>query len=309
MADSECRAAIFIVQTGVKVESIIQEVKELLGTLSSTPTQFLCTLVYDSDQSDFHDQLVHELSTVFPSMTKENVISINTSPQEAILVQGGFAIKRALDSRKICDFVVFSTKDCLSALLVVMDTILTSAYHMRVKVYNGPYIDIPAVLANTGADTRSAVKKECSKYLAELTTNPHEKLEVIKSDLICNKTFVHGFSTRKGGCSFYPSVASLNLAFTAEKRDPVMVVEENCHRLLKSLGAPSHRFEVAKAVHGNTVWIVGAPQLAGYDAIVCNKPGVVVAAPAADCVTIILADEKRAVCAAVHSGWKGKYSN
>jgi hypothetical protein len=313
MADSEqieCDAAIFVVQTGVKIETIIQEVKELLGTLSSTPTQFLCAMVYDSDHSDFHDQLVHELSTAFPSMMKENVVSINTSPQEAILVQRGFAIKCALDSRKISDFVVFSTEDRLSALLVVMDTMLTSAYHMRVKVYNGPYIiDIPAALANTGADTRSAVKKECSKYLAELATNPHEKLEVIKSDLICNKTFVHGFSTRKGGCSFYPSVASLNLAFTAEKRDPVMVVEENRHRLLKSLGAPSHRFEVAKAVHGNTVWVVGTPQLSGYDAIVCDKPGVVVAAPAADCVTIILADERRGVCAAVHSGWKGKYSN
>ena len=301
----ECDAAIFVVQNGVQVITIIQEFKELLGTLSSPTPTFM---VYDGigDQSDFHDQLVHELTTAFPSMTKENIISINAPPQEAIPVQGGFAIKHALDSRKISDFVMLSTEDRLSALLVVMDTIFTSAYHMRVKVYSGSYVDIPAALAITGENTRSAIKKKCSKYLTELATNPQEKLEVMKSDLICIKTFVHGFSTRKGGCSFYPSVASLNLAFTAEKRDPIIVVEENRIRLLKSLGAPSHKFEVAKAVHGNTVWVVGTPQLPGYDAIVCNKHGVIVAAPAADCVTTILADEKREVCAAVHSGWKGK---
>ena len=299
----KCDAAIFVVQNGVQIITIIQEFKELLGRLSSTTPTFM---VYDGDQSDFHNQLIHELTTAFPSMTKENIISINAPPQEAIPVQGGFAIKHALDSRKISDFVMLSTEDRLSALLVVMHTIFTSVYHMRVKVYSGPYIDVPSVLANTGEDTRSAIKKECSKYLTELSTNPQEKLEVMKSNLICNKTFVHGFSTRKGGCSFYPSVASLNLAFTIEKRDPVVVTEENRHRLLKSLGAPLHKFEVAKAVHGNTVWVVDTPQLPGYDAIVCDKPGVVVAAPAADCVTIILADEKREVCAAVHSGWKGK---
>ena len=298
-ADSECDAAVFIVQSGIKVTTIIQEFKELVGKLSKIPTLYT---VYDGDQSDFHDQLAHELTTAFPSMAQENIISINAP----LPVQGGFAIKHALDSRKISDFVIFSSEEHLSALLIVMDTILTSVYHMKVKMYSGSCINIPAILRNTVEDTESAIKKECTEYVSELTLDPHETVEIIQSDLICSKMFVHGFSTRKGGCSFYPSVASLNLVFTPEKRDPPIVVEENRHRLLKSVGVPSHRFEVAKAVHGNTVWIVGTPQLPGYDAIVCDKPDVVVAAPAADCVTIVLADEKRLVCAAVHSGWKGK---
>lgn len=303
----ECDAAVFIVHSEVKVTTIVQEIKELKGTICKTPT-LLCT-VYDTDsasESDFHDRLVHELTTAFPSLMQENIISISASASR-VPVKGGFAIKRALDSLKISDFVILSTEDGLSALLVAMDTIFTSAYHMRVKIYGGSYVDIPAILANTEDGTKSAIKKDCSKYLEGLTIDAWEKLEVISSDLICSKMFVHGFSTRKGGCSFYPSVASLNLAFTPEKRDPPIVVKENRHRLLKSIGAPSHRFEVAKAVHGNTVWVVGTPQLPpDYDAIVCNKPGVVVAAPAADCVTIILADERRSVCAAIHSGWKGK---
>ena len=295
----ECDVAVFIVQSGTKVTTIIQEFNELVATLCKIPT--LCT-VYGGDQADFDGQLVHELTTAFPSMTQKDIISINAPTP----VQGSFAIKHALDSRRISDFVIFSAEDRLSALLVAMDTIFTSAYHMKVKAYSGSYVDIQAILANTGEDMKSTIKKECSEYVTELTLDPNKKIEIIQSDLICSKTFVHGFSTRKGGCSFYPSVASLNLAFTPEKRDPPIVIEENRHRLLKSVGAPSHRFEVAKAVHGNTVWVVGTPQLPGYDAIVCDKPGVVVVAPAADCVTIILADEKRLVCAAIHSGWKGK---
>lgn len=293
-------AAVFIVQSGMKVTAVIQEFKELVGTTTLSKIPTLC-IIYDGKQSDFHGQLVRELTTAFPSMKQEQIISTNAP----MPVQGSLTIKQILDSRKISDFVVFSSEENLSALLVVVDMIFTSAYHMKVKVYSSLYVDVPAILANTGEDTKSAFEKDCSEYLARLTINPHEELEIISSDLIGSKTFVHGFSTRKGGCSFYPSVASLNLAFTPEKRDPFIVVEENRHRLLKSVGAPSHRFEMAKAVHGNTVWTVGTPQLPGYDAIVCDKPGVVVAAPAADCVTIVLADDKRSVCAAVHSGWKG----
>ena len=50
-------AAVFIVQSGVKVETIVQELKELIGTSrSKTPTQLLCSsMVYDvdGDWSDF----------------------------------------------------------------------------------------------------------------------------------------------------------------------------------------------------------------------------------------------------------------
>ena len=294
----KCDAAVFIVQSGVKIATIVRELKELIGTsLSRTPAQLYSSMVYDvdGDWSDFHDQVVQELTTAFPSMTRESIISISASSTP---VQRGFVIKQAIDSRKISDFVIFSTEESLSALLVVIDTIFTSAYNIRVKIYSGSIVDIPALLANTGDDVISAIRRDCSKYLAELTISPYENLEVIKSDLICSKTFAHGFSTRKGGCSSYPSVASLNLVFRPEKRDSAIIVEENRRRLLKSVGTPFHRFEVAKAVHGNTVWVVGTPQLPGYDAIVCDKPGVVVAAPAADCVTIILADEKRSVCLA-----------
>jgi len=104
-------------------------------------------------------------------------------------------------------------------------------------------------------------------------------------------------------------VASLNLAYACDKRDTLIVVEENHFRLLKAAGASSHSLQIAKAVHGNSVWVVGNPEPPGYDAIVCDQPGIVIAAPAADCVTILFADSKRSVCAATHSGWKGTLGN
>ena len=43
----------------------------------------------------------------------------------------------------------------------------------------------------------------------------------------------------------------------------------------------------------------------GYDAIVTNQPGVLVAVETADCVPILLLDPVRGVAAAVHAGWRG----
>jgi purine-nucleoside/S-methyl-5'-thioadenosine phosphorylase / adenosine deaminase len=43
----------------------------------------------------------------------------------------------------------------------------------------------------------------------------------------------------------------------------------------------------------------------GYDAIVTNQPGVLVAVETADCVPILLLDPARSVSAAVHAGWRG----
>ena len=68
-----------------------------------------------------------------------------------------------------------------------------------------------------GEGVKAPIKQKCSEYLAEFSSIPRGgKVEVIRSTLICDKIFSHGFSTRKGGCSCYPSVMSLNLAYTPE---------------------------------------------------------------------------------------------
>ena len=297
-------AVVFNVQGGVHVATVVDEFSEL--TKSSCITQTPLIILNGSGTSpDFKNEVVRKLIAAFPSTKAERVVDTHAN----MPVQGGFATKELLDHNRISAFVVFTAKENLSSLLLVLPTVFTSVYHMRVKVYGDGDVNTLAILANIGESMKTSIKQKCSEYLAEVNSIPQDKVEVIRSAIICDKTFSHGFSTRKGGCSSYPSVMSLNLAFTPEKRDPLIAVEENRDRLLKAVGCSSHRFELAKAVHGNCVWTVGSPEPPGYDAIVCDKQGVVIAAPAADCVTIIFADANRSVCAVAHSGWKGILAN
>jgi polyphenol oxidase len=43
----------------------------------------------------------------------------------------------------------------------------------------------------------------------------------------------------------------------------------------------------------------------GWDALVTDQPGVMVAVRTADCVPVLLHDPKRGVVAAIHAGWRG----
>ena len=297
-----CDAVICVLRSEVQVTTVVNEFQYLMGR--ALPP--LCVILNSGDGGRSDIDFKAQLLAALPSVNPDRLISTKAS----MPVEGCFTIKRILDSNRFSNFVVLGTDDNnIVSLVVAMDIIFTSAYHFKFKIYGGSCIDIPAILAHVGEDLKLSIKKDCTEYLAEFTVSHDENVEIIKSDIICGKTFAHGFSTRKGGCSSYPSMSSLNLAYNPDKKDPSISVEENRRRFLKAIGASSHNFQLAKAVHGNTVWSIGSPEPTGYDAIVCDKPGLVVAAPAADCVTVIVADATKSVCAAVHSGWKGTLAN
>ncbi len=71
---------------------------------------------------------------------------------------------------------------------------------------------------------------------------------------------------------------------------------------------PAVRVVTVRQVHGTDVLAIDRRTTAvsgGYDAIVTNQPGVLVAVETADCVPILLLDASRGVYAAVHAGWRG----
>ncbi len=77
---------------------------------------------------------------------------------------------------------------------------------------------------------------------------------------------------------------------------------------------PSWRVVTVHQVHGTEALVLdhrsarfskSATEGHGYDAIVTNQPGVLVAVGTADCVPILLLDPVRRVSAAVHAGWRG----
>ncbi|GAC1393459.1 MAG: peptidoglycan editing factor PgeF [Polyangiales bacterium] len=118
----------------------------------------------------------------------------------------------------------------------------------------------------------------------------------------------HGFSTRLGGVSTGP-FATLNLAL-APGDDPAAVAT-NLARFSRAIGVPAGRLVQTSQVHGATVRVVGAgddPRTVvreEADALVSRDSEIPIGVRVADCVPILLLDERTGHVAAVHAGWRG----
>ena len=114
----------------------------------------------------------------------------------------------------------------------------------------------------------------------------------------------HGFFTRRGGVSQGP-FASLNCSLSgADDRDHVL---ENRSRVARSLG---HETLLGLTqVHGIAVAVVEAPWQTGAgpraDAMVTDRPGLVLGIVTADCAPVLFADAAAGVIGAAHAGWRG----
>jgi hypothetical protein len=122
-----------------------------------------------------------------------------------------------------------------------------------------------------------------------------------------------GFSTRRGGISRAYCVedasGELNLGLTADdKREDVL---RNRQLFAEAItGTPSTRLVTLRQFHSNLVVVVGnadahraRPWKA--DGAITAEPGILLAIQTADCTPVLVADRKRRVVAAFHSGWRG----
>ncbi len=119
------------------------------------------------------------------------------------------------------------------------------------------------------------------------------------------------FTDRFGGVS-RPPYGELNLG-TASGDDPDAVAE-NFRRVATALGlADRHAVVRMSQVHGRDVHVVRpdddpAGPVPTADGLVTTRTDVALAARAADCVPILLADATAGVAGAVHSGRPGLYA-
>ncbi|HVK78927.1 MAG TPA: peptidoglycan editing factor PgeF [Kofleriaceae bacterium] len=134
----------------------------------------------------------------------------------------------------------------------------------------------------------------------------HAPIRVLRSPVIPSGPgeFVHGFPERTGGVSTALR-SSLNLGF--RWGDDRALVERNRALLAAHEGFALSDLQVTRHVHGTNVWKVGepAPESLEFDGLVCDHPGPVLGAFAADCVPILFADPVARVCGAAHAGWRG----
>jgi YfiH family protein len=118
----------------------------------------------------------------------------------------------------------------------------------------------------------------------------------------------HGFLGRRGGVST-GKVAGLNVGIGS--KDERTVVDENRRRAVTAIkpGAALvtlHQVHSAEAVYAESAWPIDARPHA--DAVVTDRPGLLLGILTADCAPVLLADAEAGVIGAAHAGWRGAIS-
>jgi polyphenol oxidase len=114
----------------------------------------------------------------------------------------------------------------------------------------------------------------------------------------------HGFLGRRGGVS-QGLVAGLNVGWGSG--DEPSAIAENRRRAVAAV-LPEARLVTVHQVHSPTVVEAGdwpEDDRPRADALVTDRPGVLLGILTADCAPILLADRQAAVVGAAHAGWRG----
>jgi YfiH family protein len=115
----------------------------------------------------------------------------------------------------------------------------------------------------------------------------------------------HGFLGRRGGAST-GLYAGLNVGLGSD--DDVAAVAENRRRAADAV-APGAVLVTPHQVHSADVVTVTAPWRDDArphgDAVVTDRPGLLLGIVTADCAPVLLADAQAGVVGAAHAGWKG----
>lgn len=118
----------------------------------------------------------------------------------------------------------------------------------------------------------------------------------------------HGFLGRRGGVS-QGVVEGLNVGWGAE--DDPEAVRENRRRAVEAV-APGTRLVTLHQTHSPDALYVTEPfpddARPHADAMVTDRPGLLLGILTADCAPVLFADREAGVIGAAHAGWKGAFS-
>ncbi|KFP75568.1 PREDICTED: laccase domain-containing protein 1 [Acanthisitta chloris] len=222
-----------------------------------------------------------------------------------------YTIKQRLDEKDLSIIKVIVPALRKDLMKVYIDHLFTAVYQFEFEdlpvVSDCENLQIPELHGEGqtfSTQDVAHIRSEIQMYLENLPSLNGE-LTILRSSLIPDNIFLHGFTTRTGGISYIPTLSSCNLFSSSKRRDPQIVVKENLRRLANAAGFNPEAFHRVKVDHANAVCIMGKTEPDNYDGIVTNQRGVTLAAPGADCIPVLFADPVRKACGAAHSGWKG----
>lgn len=125
---------------------------------------------------------------------------------------------------------------------------------------------------------------------------------------------VTAFSTMRQGGVSQGNYAEFNINYYCG--DNVADIETNRQSLCHLLGIDERHLVYPHQVHGIEVRQIGEDfpilpastkqqLLEGVDAVMTNVAGICIGVSTADCIPILLFDERNHACCAVHAGWRG----
>ena len=133
----------------------------------------------------------------------------------------------------------------------------------------------------------------------------HEEVEVIRAAALSGVP--HGFLGRRGGVS-QGAIAGLNIGHGAE--DDAEAVAENRRRAVEAV-MPGAKLATVYQVHSPGAVEFREPwahdDRPRADAMVTNRPGLLLGIVTADCAPVLLADREAGVIGAAHAGWRGAH--
>ncbi|KAJ8253368.1 hypothetical protein GJAV_G00212150 [Gymnothorax javanicus] len=209
-----------------------------------------------------------------------------------------YSFKRAVDKLDQSSVLVLTSTQRIAEFQAYQAHLFTAVYSFE---YAALFDEWPSCGAE--APTSDHIEEQVSTFLRQLPAVRGE-ISVLSSTLIPD-CFSHGFTTRKGGISYIPTLSGLNLFCSSFRRDPKAVVAENLRRLGVHAGFDPKKFHLIKTNHASDVWVIGKPPPKTYDGIVTDRVGVVIAASGADCMPLLFADLRSKVIGVAHAGWKG----
>ncbi|NXY16897.1 LACC1 protein, partial [Atrichornis clamosus] len=222
-----------------------------------------------------------------------------------------YTVKQRLDEKDLSIIKVILPTSRKDLMKVYIDHLFTAVYQFEFEdlqmVSDCENLQVPEPQGEgqtLPSQDVALIRSEIQMYLESLPSLKGD-LTILRSSLIPDDIFLHGFTTRTGGISYIPTLSSCNLFSSSKRRDPQVVVKENLRRLANAAGFNPEAFHRVKVDHANAVCVLGKTEPGSYDGIVTNQKGVTLAAPGADCIPVLFADPVRKACGAAHSGWKG----
>ncbi|NWU96409.1 LACC1 protein, partial [Upupa epops] len=290
------------------IQGLLCERLKTLEKCSSIPAPFvyvMCCQRQGSEMSGEQESLLPALDG-FQSLKKrlEVVRGLTTA---AVL----YTVKRSLDEKDLSSIKVILPTFRKEAMKVYIGYLFTAVYRFEFEDLQVASDCESLQIAEPWSEAQTLpiqdvalIQSDIQRYLESLPSLKGE-LTILRSSLIPDDIFLHGFTTRTGGISHIPTLSSCNLFSSSKRRDPQVVVKENLRRLAKAAGFNPEAFHRVKIDHANAVCIMGKTEPDSYDGIVTDQKDVTIAAPGADCIPVLFADPVRKACGAAHSGWKG----